>query len=277
MMTWKSKLQYFIRVPKQKYRGGEGRQSSVTPVVVVEAASSGPALASHTLCRHDSNLTGREEKNRFGRETNKCTATVLREWEEKLGWSTLPTGWLTAKIYMVVHGELWREQKPLASLAEIWFESKAFHPKSFTLQNWLQHSPSERLDCRRAVCQQRDTIYEVKFWQKSNSDKFFDSLYFSNMAWDKKSLNLYKTFFFFPQMSNTADAKHLAIEIEAETTDRVKNPLQNAKKSSTAAAARAATSRYCIYIQTYIFNFHTYKKKKQSQSHALYCGDLIVH
>lgn len=106
-----------------------------------------------------------------------------------------------------------------------------------------------------------------------------DSLYISNMASDKKSLNLYKTFFsfFFPQMSNTADATHLAIEIEAETTDRVKNPLQNAKKSSTAAAARGRRLGIVfIYRLIYLISIHI-KNKKQSQSHTLYCGDLIVH
>lgn len=92
-----------------------------------------------------------------------------------------------------------------------------------------------------------------------------DSLYISNMASDKKSLNRYKTFFFFFFFSPDVQYSR---RYTFGNRDRSRDHRQS--KESTAECQKefyrcsreGPPSRHRIYIQTYIFNFHTYKKTK---------------
>lgn len=104
-----------------------------------------------------------------------------------------------------------------------------------------------------------------------------DSLYTSNMASDKKSLNLYKTFFFFSPDVQYSRRYTFGNRDRSRDHRQSKESTAECQKRVLPLQPRGPPSRHRIYIQTYIFNFHTYKKKKQSQSHTLYCGDLIVH
>lgn len=56
------------------------------------------------------------------------------------------------------------------------------------------------------------------------------------------------------------DTEYLATEMKAETTDEVKNPLQDAKKSSIIVAFKGCLGIIFIYRLLYIY-FHICKTK----------------
>lgn len=104
-----------------------------------------------------------------------------------------------------------------------------------------------------------------------------DSLYISNMASDKKSLNLYKTFFFF----FSPDVQY-SRRYTFGNRDRSRDHRQS--KESTAECqkefyrcSRESRRLGIVFIYRLIYLISIHIKKKQSQSHTLYCGDLIVH
>lgn len=208
-----------------------------------------------------------------GRQTN---ALPLCYGNDKTNFADLhcrPGGWQQGA------GEIWREQKPRPLLASRWnliweqsVPSKVIHASEPTstpalgkirLSTYCLLATWHNLRCQVLTEKQLRQIC--------------DSLYISNMASDKKSLNLCKTFFFLFFFSPDVQYSR---RYTFGNRDRSRDHRQS--KESTAECQKefyrcsreGPPSRHRIYIQTYIFNFHTYKKK-QNKVNLTHCTVVI--
>lgn len=212
----------------------------------------------HALYRHDFNSTGQGEKNSFwGRETNKCTATTSRE-----RWNNL----LIRRV-----GTISNETEP--QFRQMKPDLKVINASVLTSTRGLEN-------IRLSTCCLLEARHNLRVLTVKKK-QFVTPCTFQILASDKKSLNLYKTFFFFfsPDVQYSRRYTFGNRDRSRDHRQSKESTAECQKKRVLPPQLREPPPRHRIYIQTYIFNFHTCKKTK-SISHTVlwwFNSSLEIH